>query len=376
MTTTNHAFLAKKIAIIGAGISGLSCASQLVQQGHSVTIFDKSKGVGGRMSTKRLPLGDCDHGAQYFTCNHPEFAKQIQAWLDAKVIAIWNTHPVVLGGFPNKLPTRTNLNINSASLEGSASDLAAPLKNTIRYVGIPSMTAPAKFLSQQLKDQQVKLLTSHTVSKITKTNQQWLVTSQEQQDHSELFDAIVIAIPAEQARALVEPFHPSILSTVCSTPMTACFALIAQFNTSIPLNFEAAFVNQGPLSWICLNNHKPGRSGSDTWLLHASADWSEQHLEADPLWVKEKMLEAFNSWAHLKLSSQFTLPDVVTTLHRWKYANLKNPDPIENGFIWQEELQIGLCGDWLNGGKVQGAWLSGFELAQTITQFNENNNAL
>lgn len=366
MTTTNHAFLAKKIAIIGAGISGLSCASQLVQQGHNVTIFDKSKGVGGRMSTKRLPLGDCDHGAQYFTCNQPEFTKQIQAWLDAKVIAIWNINPVVLGGSPNKLPTRTNLNINSASLEGSASGLATPLKNTIRYVGIPGMTAPAKFLSQQLKNQQVKLLTSHTVSKITKINQQWLITSQEHQDHPELFDAIVIAIPAEQARALIEPHLHPVLSTVCSTTMSACFALIAQFDTRIPLSFEAAFVNQGPLSWICLNNHKPARTGLETWLLHATADWSEQHLEADPLWVKEKMLEAFSSWVELNSGTKLDLAEVATTLHRWKYANLKNSEPIQDGFVWQENLQIGLCGDWLNGGKVQGAWLSGFELAQTM----------
>lgn len=370
MTTPPPAFIAKKIAIIGAGISGLSCASQLVKQGHRITIFDKSKGVGGRMSTKRLPLGDCDHGAQYFTCNHPQFAAQIQTWLDAKVIAIWDVSPVVLGGHPIKSLTtqiETN-NTHITEIEGSSSVIATPQKNTIRYVGVPSMTAPAKYLSQQLKDQQVQVLTSHTVSKLTSIHHQWLVTSQEHQDHAELFDSIIIAIPAEQALALIEPHQPT-LSAICRTPMSACFALIAQFDSSIHLHFKAAFVNQGPLSWVCLNNHKPARTGLDTWLLHATAEWSEQHLEADPAWVKEKMLESFSSWVELNSGAKLDLAEIATTLHRWKYANLKNSELIQNGFVWQEDLQIGLCGDWLNGGKVQGAWLSGFELAQKMGSF-------
>jgi renalase len=369
MTTTNHAFLAKKIAIIGAGISGLSCATQLVKQGHRVTIFDKSKGVGGRMSTKKLPLGDCDHGAQYFTCNHPQFAAQIQTWLDAQVIAIWDVSPVVLGGPPMKSPAKQNeTTTNRSEVEGSSSALATPQKNTIRYVGVPSMTAPAKHLNQQLKDQQVQVFTSHTISKLKRSPHQWMVTSQEHQDHPELFDTVIIAIPAEQALALIESHKPE-LSAICRTPMSPCFALIAQFNSSIHLNFEAAFINQGPLSWVCLNNHKPSRTGLETWLLHATADWSEQHLEADPLWVKEKMLEAFSGWVELNSGTKFDLAEAATTLHRWKYANLKNSRPIEDGFVWQEELQLGLCGDWLNGGKVQGAWLSGFELAQKIDSF-------
>ena len=47
-------------AIIGAGIAGLACAQKLKQAGRSVKLFDKGRGPGGRMSTRRMqtPIGE------------------------------------------------------------------------------------------------------------------------------------------------------------------------------------------------------------------------------------------------------------------------------------------------------------------------------
>jgi NADPH-dependent glutamate synthase beta subunit-like oxidoreductase/2,4-dienoyl-CoA reductase-like NADH-dependent reductase (Old Yellow Enzyme family) len=41
----------KKVAIIGAGPSGLACAARLLEAGHSVTIFDKSRQFGGMIES-------------------------------------------------------------------------------------------------------------------------------------------------------------------------------------------------------------------------------------------------------------------------------------------------------------------------------------
>ena len=38
------------------------------------------------------------------------------------------------------------------------------------------------------------------------------------------------------------------------------------------------------------------------------------------------------------------------------------------GYSWDAERRIGLCGDWPNGGKVGGAWLSGIRLADAMTE--------
>ena len=52
------------VAIVGAGLSGLSCAHALQAQGVKVTVFDKSRGVSGRMSTRRGDGWQADHGAR------------------------------------------------------------------------------------------------------------------------------------------------------------------------------------------------------------------------------------------------------------------------------------------------------------------------
>ena len=81
------------VAIVGAGMSGLSCARQLVAAGFRVRLFDKGRGVGGRVSVRRSESGTVfDHGAQYFTVQDAamaEQAEQVEHWTAARVVAPW-----------------------------------------------------------------------------------------------------------------------------------------------------------------------------------------------------------------------------------------------------------------------------------------------
>lgn len=54
-----------RIAIVGAGASGLVCGRTLVAQGHQVVVFEKSRGLGGRAATLHMHGCVVDHGAQY-----------------------------------------------------------------------------------------------------------------------------------------------------------------------------------------------------------------------------------------------------------------------------------------------------------------------
>ena len=62
-----------KIAIIGAGIAGLTCAHMLKK--YNPIIFEKSRGIGGRLATRYSDQYQFDHGAQYFTVKDKEFDK-------------------------------------------------------------------------------------------------------------------------------------------------------------------------------------------------------------------------------------------------------------------------------------------------------------
>ena len=112
---------AHKIAIIGAGISGLACATRLQNAGFNVTVFEKSKGVAGRMSTRMRDNWQCDHGTQYFTASNAQFAAEVQRWQQANVATIWHANLQTYDG--KTLAPKPSLNA--------------------RYVGTPWQTSPA-----------------------------------------------------------------------------------------------------------------------------------------------------------------------------------------------------------------------------------------
>lgn len=318
------------VALIGAGLAGLSCATALQQAGIAVQIFDKSRGPAGRMSTRRGEDWACDHGAQYFTARDPRFRAELSRWQAAGVAAPWAPRLKVLGGLASHQP--------EASLQ--------------RWVGLPQMTAPARWLAESLP-----LAPLSTVSALRRdTAGRWQLQTAEQGWLAQTFSAVLPAVPAPQAAALLAPHSPALAALCTQVRMRACWALMLHYEQPLELPFEAAFVNAGPLRWIARNSSKPGRSGVETWLLHAEAEWSEAHLDTPPEQAASLMLQAF--------AEHGGPAPARWTAHRWRYAD--SAPALDLGCAWQAQNGLGLCGDWLNGGKVEGAWLSGLALAQAL----------
>ena len=86
------------LAVVGAGIAGLACATKLQEAGLKVRLFEKSGGASGRMSTRRGNGWQCDHGAQYFTARHPDFRAEVARWQRAGVAGLWTPKLQVFGG--------------------------------------------------------------------------------------------------------------------------------------------------------------------------------------------------------------------------------------------------------------------------------------
>ena len=319
------------IAIVGAGLAGLSCAAALQAAGRGVVLFEKSRGPAGRMSTRNGDDWQCDFGAQYFVVRDPSFRDEVQRWTDAGVAQLWQPR---LSSFVGRAwkPTRTAL---------------------ARHVGVPAMTAPAHWLARGLE-----VRSQATVQPLVWTEGGWKLQFAEPGIPDAVFGSVLLAVPAPQAQALLGEHAPGLGVVAGRAGMQACWSLMLRFDAPVPWELDAAFVNQGPLRWMARDTSKPGRPRHETWVLHATAEWSHDHLEDDPADVARAMLKAF---ADLGGPAP-----AAWTAHRWRYAT--NAPPLTEGCAWDAAAGLGLCGDWLHGGKVEGAWLSGQALARRVLQ--------
>ncbi|KRB38312.1 NAD(P)/FAD-dependent oxidoreductase [Acidovorax sp. Root70] len=324
------------IAVIGAGLAGLSCAQALLLAGHTVHVFDKSRGPSGRMSTRRAEDAagpwQCDHGAQYFTVRDPQFRAEVARWQQAGVAAQWDAR---LASFDGKTWT-------------------APHTPLERFVGTPRMTSPATWLAQVGERAHTQWQT--TVRQLERHPDGWAITSAEQGLHPQRYSAVLLALPAPQGGPLLTDVAPAGAAVAGRARMRGSWAVMLRYGAPVALPWDGAFINAGPLRWVARDSSKPGRAGPETWLLHASAEWSDTHIEDSADSVIAALLAAFAA-----LGGPAPL---AATAHRWRYADTE--PALTLGCWWDADARLGLCGDWLNGGKVEGAWLSGRALARQV----------
>jgi predicted NAD/FAD-dependent oxidoreductase len=320
------------VAVVGAGISGLVCARTLADHGYSVTVFEKSRGVGGRMATRRTDNGfQFDHGAQYFTARDGRFRRYVSSWMDDGIVSPWQGRIVVL---------------ENGEVTGVKS-------GTDRYVAVPRMNAICKHLATDLDIQ-----FQTRIAPLEREGKQWRIAEDEGITLG-LFDVAVVSAPAGQTAELLQVV-PSLADRARDTVMQGCWAVMLAFPGSLGLDFEGAFVHGSPLSWISRNNSKPGRNAeAETWVLHASAEWTHAHLEEPAESIAQMLTEEF--WPAIGLSA--TRPD-YSVAHRWRYA--LPTEPLAESCLFDPEMKVAACGDWCGGPRVEGAFLSGVSAAGRV----------
>ena len=319
--------------IIGAGIAGLVCADRLRREGVSVTILEKSRGVGGRSATRHLDETSCDHGAQYFTVSDPLFAERVAQWKDKGVVDTWQGRIVAIDS-------------------GVIRDLNETKE---RLVGTPGMNSIGKHLAQNLD-----VRNNTQIKRIERSNKKWQVFDDAGQTYGP-FDVLISTAPSIQTRQLFTEWSPQFDDQLASVEMLPCWSVILSFSTRLPIDFDGAFVNGSPLSWIARNNSKPGRGPSECWLLHGSAEWSAAHVERDPEEAGKTLIDEF--WN--LFGGELLHPSSVTT-HRWRYSRPREALP--SRYLFDDQLQIGCASDWCGGPKIEGAFLSGHALAASLLE--------
>jgi renalase len=317
--------------IIGAGLAGLACASDLQKSGASVLVIDKGRGLGGRCATRRILGTRLDHGAQFFTARTP----RLQAICDAGIadgwLGVWNYgYPVWRDGQMIERP------------------IGHP-----RYVPFVGMSELAKVIGQG-----VNIQTETQITRIVREGGVYVAT--DVQGNKYLSPNLLLNLPPEQLLAIA----PNLLSdTVVDKLQTVtfnpCWAVFGVLEADIAFTWPALELENHPVLGFISRDHTRRKPGAPpALLLHANGNWTREHFDKPAAWVQEAVIAAAR-----EVVGGFAI--IETQSHRWKYAQPQ----IAYGkqCEWLADIQIGFCGDWCEGARVEGAITSGWALATKIT---------
>ncbi len=323
-----------RIAIIGSGLAGLTCATAL--KGFAdVQLFEKAVFVGGRLSRYQFGEYRFNHGEQYFTVSNPLFLNIVKAWQAAGIVRLWD-------GWIVELDNGQMINLDD---------------DTQRYVGYPHMQAVTDNLANNC---QLKLSTC--IAEIEKNDDgQWRLFD-DRGGYQGLYDIVIIATAAHQV-ATIAGVPQSITNKSQKIDMTVCWSAMFAFDEELNIPFDAAFVLNGPISWV--SRYKGGDSDTeqeDCWVIHASPEWSLQYAASFRGRVMNALLEAFFEACDIP-----SVKPVSSSVHCWKHALPINT--LEQDCLFDESAAIGACGDWCTSPRIEGAILSGFSMADRVMKF-------
>jgi renalase len=317
-----------RIAVVGAGIAGLTAAADLLAAGHTVTLFDKSGKVGGRCATRRSAAGSFDHGVPNFVARSAAFRAQVLAWRDAGWAAL----------------------SDDSNTEADADEDADASASLCAY-GVPSMNALPQHLAAQLQsgvtlccDTQVSGLESAPAGTGKPV---WQLRLANGLLHPTQFDAVVAALPAEQAAVLLAP-AAALADTLRSTASEPCWTVMAAWRDPLPAagRAHAGRAAQHALATVLRDDTRRGRTQANgvacRRVLHATPQWSRDHLEASAEWVIAALLAEFAA-----LLGAAPAPPVHAAAHRWRYAQV--PAPRVEPCGWDAAQRLGACGDAWHG---------------------------
>jgi renalase len=334
------------VAVVGAGLAGAAVARGLAQTGLRVTAFDKSRGPGGRLATRRASWTDrgdvprvtrLDHGAPGFTATSVRFRRFTDDALAAGWLARWA--PVLAPG-------------SQAQPGDDDARIALP---------VPDMPRLCRELLAG-----VECRWSTAVDGLMREANHWRL-AQHGESIEGAFDRVVLALPPAQVAPLLQAHAPDWAAQAAAIVMQPCWTLMGISEPlSSPPAWDLARPSLGPIACVVRNERRPGREARDGemhWVLHARADFSTASLDAEGPAVQRALERAFDDW----LGEPVRWKHAV--VHRWRYAlPPAELGPPREACWWNPRLGLGVCGDFLGGQGAEGAWLSGTALADALLE--------
>lgn len=344
-----------KVAVIGAGLSAAAAVKVLKAQGCQLTVFEKSRGPGGRFSSKRVGQalvspseagqpGYADFGAQYFTARDPAFLQQLKQWQLQQQVRLW---PDVLYGYDD-----TGLRPSPDQQQ--------------RFIAVPQLQQLLKPVFSSVETKYQSRVADISFVQHSAQRGHWQLSTEDgEQWHG--FDALLLTCPAQQSRQLLAGV--ALASQIPPQPLLPCWAVLLELSEPTLHPADAIFIRGHKLRFAARQNDKPGRlsfrlhhqaaAPAEQWLVHLTADASTALLDASSDEVIAVATQALSEVLSCPLKLQAAMA------HRWLYASYDDAVP-PCGVLFDPKLRLAVAGDWTLGGRVENAWLSGQQAAAKI----------
>lgn len=358
------------VAIVGAGFSGLSCARQIQSHGYSAIVLEKSKGLGGRVATRRVGNTCFNYGARYFQAHGAHTKALLQEMQN-----ISDADTPQLTSWPR---TRVAMNCDGSY---------QVLPQADGYLPSNGMTAIAKYLARGLDVRR-----QHRVQSLHFTDDRmWEIYTDPHGEPVLKTRAVVLAMPAPQALTLLAPLtqlglSSDVLDAVQSVEFSPCFTVITGYSASHEFNHptrrsewdEICFAPGSDIDWLGLtrspdlstahlpeaNTEERDHAQSHIVVSQSSPAFAEQYLhETDRQGVGDRLLE--------RLSYQLKEPALQhpdwMQVHLWRYSFCKKPT-VHPFLLTLSPGIIGCAGDWCRGQTIEHALSSGVSLGHALSQ--------
>lgn len=320
-----------EVAVVGGGIAGMTVAARLAELGLEVAVFEKSRGPGGRSSSRRQEPLRFDHGAPFFAAKDPEFSEVLRTWVDRALVVPW--------------PTRFAHHTSGGERR---------LGDAQPYLAVPKMSALARAIGSDL--------CCHYSTRIQSlrpnSDRSWSLESIESQTFRA--QAVVLTAPPFQSLALLQDYAPQISAALREVEVAPDWTLMLSGAPDLvePGIGWVDFSDHPCLSRLIAEHRKPQRPASPAWTLHARGDWSREYLEQSPEWVAQRLSQALSE--ALGQNPRF---DTIKA-HRWRYARVQNP--ISPSFLADPKAGLYYGGDACLSADLESAFLSGTRAAKAI----------
>lgn len=298
------------VAVVGAGVTGLSAAAALRAQGAAVTLFDKGRAPGGRLATRRTPEGLFDHGAQFFTARDPRTREHLDRWRDAAAARPW---------------------FDDA------------------WRGAPGMSALAQHLAEG-----AEVRCDVTLTAVEPAGDRWRL-----RDAAGVVaeaEVVILTAPVPQSLALCDAggvtLDPALRAALAGVTYERCLAgmFVGAWPASLPVH-GVARTDGEVLAWLA-SNHAKGLSATPTLTAHATSAWSLAHWDDDEAAALDALATAVTAVTGASVNP--------VALKRWRYAR---PTTTLDGPVVHRAgaATLVFAGDAFDpaGGRIEGAFLAG-----------------